>query len=62
MQNMNSSTNKTHRTNCGNAGGMSEAAAGCPESVMENSARHERLYKAATVAAALLLLAGAAAA
>lgn len=62
MLNPNPPRDKIHRANCGNAIAMNDAGIGCTENVAENSANHETLYKVATVAAALLLLAGAAAA
>ncbi len=62
MPNPNPPRDKMHHANGGNLIAMNGSAIGCAENVVENSADLETLYKVATVATALLLLAGAAAA
>jgi hypothetical protein len=55
--------NTNRYNNCRNVGAMREAdAAVTEESIIVVTATHDKIYKAATVAVALLLLVGAAAA
>ncbi len=63
MENTNQFTTSALRTECANVIAMPGMTQDCTADVATNaSSTHETLYKAATLAAALLLLAGAAAA
>jgi hypothetical protein len=61
MQNYEEQADAMHRTDCANVVAM-PVNQPCAQNAQPDSAMHDRLYRAATVAAALLLLAGAAAA
>jgi hypothetical protein len=61
MQNYQEQADAMHRTDCANVVAM-PVSQPCTQDAPADSAMHDRLYRAATVATALLLLAGAAAA